>query len=146
MSSLYFAYGSNMNFAQMHNRCEGAIYVGRARLDDWSYFINSNGYAGIEISSGSQVFGCLWLLEQNHFKVLDKYEAVEEGFYTRIEVLVFDEQSLTRKEAIVYLSINREYGLPTETYQKEILQGAQEVGLPIEYSELLESWSDGKLK
>ena len=106
MSSLYFAYGSNMNFAQMHYRCEGAIYVGRARLDDWSYFINSNGYAGIEISSGSQVFGCLWLLEQNHLKVLDKYEAVEEGFYTRIEVLVFDEQSLPRKKrSSIYLII-----------------------------------------
>jgi gamma-glutamylcyclotransferase (GGCT)/AIG2-like uncharacterized protein YtfP len=146
MSSLYFAYGSNMNFTQMHYRCEGANYIGRARLDDWSYFINSNGYAGIEISSGSQVFGCLWLLDQSHFKVLDKYEAVEEGFYTRIEVLVFDEQSLTRKEAIVYLSNNREYGLPTETYQRGILQGAQQVGLPIEYSELLESWSEGKAK
>ena len=106
MSSLYFAYGSNMNFAQMHYRCEGAIYIGRARLDDWSYFINSNGYAGIEISSGSQVFGCLWLLEQNHLKVLDKYEAVEEGFYTRIEVLVFDEQSLPRKKrSSIYLII-----------------------------------------
>ena len=146
MSSLYFAYGSNMNFTQMHYRCEGANYIGRARLDDWSYFINSNGYAGIEISSGSQVFGCLWLLDQSHFKVLDKYEAVEEGFYTRIEVLVFDEQSLTRKEAIVYLSNNREYGLPTETYQRGIIQGAQQVGLPIEYSELLESWSEGKSK
>jgi gamma-glutamylcyclotransferase (GGCT)/AIG2-like uncharacterized protein YtfP len=146
MSSLYFAYGSNMNFTQMHYRCEGANYIGRARLDDWSYFINSNGYAGIEISSGSQVFGCLWLLDQSHFKELDKYEAVEEGFYTRIEVLVFDEQSLTRKEAIVYLSNNREYGLPTETYQRGILQGAQQVGLPIEYSELLESWSEGKAK
>lgn len=146
MSFLYFAYGSNMNFAQMHYRCEGSIYVGRARLDDWSYFINSNGYAGIEISSGSQVLGCLWLLEQNHLKVLDKYEAVEEGFYTRIKVLVFDEQSFSKKEAIVYLSNNREYGLPTETYQKGILQGAQQVGLPIEYSELLESWSDGKSK
>ena len=146
MSSLYFAYGSNMNFTQMNYRCEGANYIGRARLDDWSYFINSNGYAGIEISSGSQVFGCLWLLDQSHFKVLDKYEAVEEGFYTRIEVLVFDEQSLTRKEAIVYLSNNREYGLPTETYQRGILQGAQQVGLPIEYSELLESWSEGKAK
>jgi gamma-glutamylcyclotransferase (GGCT)/AIG2-like uncharacterized protein YtfP len=146
MSSLYFAYGSNMNFTQMHYRCEGAKYIGRARLDDWSYFINSNGYAGIEISSGSQVFGCLWLLDQSHFKVLDKYEAVEEGFYTRIEVLVFDEQSLTRKEAIVYLSNNREYGLPTETYHRGILQGAQQVGLPIEYSELLESWSEGKSK
>ena len=146
MSSLYFAYGSNMNFTQMHYRCEGAKYIGRARLDDWSYFINSNGYAGIEISSGSQVFGCLWLLDQSHFKVLDKYEAVEEGFYTRIEVLVFDEQSLTRKEAIVYLSNNREYGLPTETYQKGILQGANQVGLPIEYSEFLESWSEGKSK
>jgi gamma-glutamylcyclotransferase (GGCT)/AIG2-like uncharacterized protein YtfP len=146
MSSLYFAYGSNMNFTQMHYRCEGAIYVGRGRLDDWSYFINSNGYAGIEISSGSQVFGCLWLLEQNHLKVLDKYEAVEAGFYTRIEVLVFDEQSFSKKEAIVYLSNNREYGLPTETYQKGILQGANQVGLPIEYSELLESWSEGKSK
>jgi gamma-glutamylcyclotransferase (GGCT)/AIG2-like uncharacterized protein YtfP len=146
MSSLYFAYGSNMNFTQMHYRCEGAIYVGRGRLDDWSYFINSNGYAGIEISSGSQVFGCLWLLEQNHLKVLDKYEAVEAGFYTRIEVLVFDEQSFSKKEAIVYLSNNREYGLPTETYQKGILQGANQVGLPIEYSEFLESWSEGKSK
>jgi gamma-glutamylcyclotransferase (GGCT)/AIG2-like uncharacterized protein YtfP len=135
-----------MNFTQMNYRCEGANYIGRARLDDWSYFINSNGYAGIEISSGSQVFGCLWLLDQSHFKELDKYEAVEEGFYTRIEVLVFDEQSLTRKEAIVYLSNNREYGLPTETYQRGILQGAQQVGLPIEYSELLESWSEGKAK
>ena len=146
MSSLYFAYGSNMNFTQMHYRCEGANYIGRARLDDWSYFINSNGYAGIEISSGSQVFGCLWLLDQNHLKALDNYEAVEEGFYTRIEVLVFDEQSLSKKEAIVYLSNNREYGVPTDTYQKGILQGAQQVGLPIGYSELLESWSVGKSK
>ena len=130
-----------MNFAQMHYRCEGAIYIGRARLDDWSYYINYNGYAGIEISSGSQVFGCLWLLDQNHLKALDNYEAVEEGFYTRIEVLVFDEQSFTKKEAIVYLSNNRKYGKPAPNYQNEVIEGAGHVGLPEDYIQKLLKWS-----
>jgi hypothetical protein len=48
MNSLYFAYGSNMNFNQMQIRCPGSIFLSPAYLKDWLYFINGDSYAGIK--------------------------------------------------------------------------------------------------
>ena len=52
MDDPYFAYGSNMNLAQMASRCPGAKLGEQVYLPDWRYFINGNGYAGIEEFSG----------------------------------------------------------------------------------------------
>ena len=50
----------------------------------WAYFINGNGYAGIEERPGSETHGCIWTLRESDWFALDQYEAVSEGFYERI--------------------------------------------------------------
>ena len=63
-----------MNLEQMARRCPGAQLGSRAKLSDWRYFINGNGYAGIEEFSGAEVWGCLWSLNSRHWEALDEYE------------------------------------------------------------------------
>ncbi len=65
-SILYFAYGSNMNLDQMAMRCPGAELGPVARLHGWKYFINGDGYAGIEQAENAEVLGCLWALQEKH--------------------------------------------------------------------------------
>ena len=141
MQFLYFAYGSNMNFNQMKNRCPGSIFIRQARINNWSYFINGNGYAGIEEKMGSYTLGCIWALNHEHIKSLDRYEGVAEGCYNRIELKTFFGTHEKEEKALVYLSNNREYGLPSAHYQKEVIEGARNVGLPDYYIQSLEEWS-----
>ncbi|MDA8775003.1 gamma-glutamylcyclotransferase [Opitutales bacterium] len=141
MQCLYFAYGSNMNFKQMETRCPGAVYVSQARLDHWSYFINTNGYAGIEEKTNSYTLGCVWELGENHLQSLDRYEAVNEGYYDRARIQVMLVPSRIEKETVVYLSNNRKYGKPAPNYQNEVIEGAGHVGLPEDYIQKLLKWS-----
>jgi gamma-glutamylcyclotransferase (GGCT)/AIG2-like uncharacterized protein YtfP len=141
MHCLYFAYGSNMNFKQMETRCPGAIFVCQARVNNWSYFINGNGYAGIEENLNSYTLGCVWKLGDNHLKSLDEYEAVKEGYYDRTTIQASLVPTGVKNETIVYLSNNRKYGKPARHYQKEVLEGARQVGLPENYIQMLLKWS-----
>ena len=141
MQCLYFAYGSNMNLKKMETRCPGAVYVSQARLDHWSYFINANGYAGIEEKTNSYTLGCVWELGENHLQSLDRYEAVTEGYYDRARIQVMLVPSGVEEETIVYLSNNRKYGKPAPNYQNEVIEGAGHVGLPEDYIQKLLKWS-----
>lgn len=88
MDDPYFAYGSNMNLAQMASRCPGAKLGEQVYLPDWRYFINGNGYAGIEEFSGGLVRGCLWSLLPQHWEALDQYEGVAGGYYDKKKIEV----------------------------------------------------------
>ena len=140
MKTVYFAYGSNMNLDQMRYRCSGAIYDGKAKLKNWKYFINKDGYASIRQSKHDYVLGCLWHLNEPDWLNLDKYEAVEEGYYYKREISVFAEDSRSKISAIVYISTNCEMGKPSKSYNKEVLDGAMQIGLPSEYIISLNSW------
>jgi len=143
MPIFYFAYGSNMNLDQMAMRCPGAEVGPVARLGGWKYFINGNGYAGIEQDDNSEVLGCLWTLKDKHWKALDHYEGVAGGYYERLEMdlELLGDQSTVR--CWVYLSCNYEYGVPTARYQQVVVEGARQVGLPADYLPILESWANG---
>jgi gamma-glutamylcyclotransferase (GGCT)/AIG2-like uncharacterized protein YtfP len=145
---LYFAYGSNMNFKQMAYRCPGARILCKAFLPDWKYFINGNGYAGVEQSKGDVVYGGLWELQPAHWKELDLYEAVDQGFYKKVKVRVFIETESRTKESLVYLylSNNYEYGTPSEEYQSIVLQGARDLDLMPGYLQALAKWGDNRQK
>lgn len=143
MKTFYFAYGSNMNQEQMADRCLGSEIGPLARLAGWRYFINGRGYAGVEESSANQVLGCLWSLDDEHIAALDRYEGVKGNYYAKetLEVESLDDGS--RVSALVYLSVNREYGIPTPRYQGVVVSGAREIGLSTDYLTILESWADG---
>ncbi|GKT46700.1 uncharacterized protein ColSpa_06881 [Colletotrichum spaethianum] len=44
---LYFAYGSNLSPTQMALRCPSSVPVGLAHLPDYTFIINSRGYANV---------------------------------------------------------------------------------------------------
>mgnify|MGYP006305897221 CR=1 FL=1 len=47
MTTLYFAYGSNMDEDQMYDRCPGATLAGMATLDEYAFIINEIGRAHV---------------------------------------------------------------------------------------------------
>lgn len=143
MTTLYFAYGSNMNQEQMSTRCRGSELGSLARLTGWRYFINGRGYAGIEESPSDHVLGCFWSLEDEHVASLDRYEGVKGNFYSKETLEVEKPEDGSKVSALVYLSVNREYGIPTPRYQGVVVSGAREIGLPADYLTMLESWADG---
>ena len=143
MPTMYFAYGSNMNLDQMAMRCPGAVLGQIARLADWQYFINGNGYAGIEKKEGSSVLGCLWTLKEKHWRALDHYEGVAGGYYERVEMEVELLGQNTFAKVWVYLSCDYQYGIPQPRYQTAVVEGARQIQLPKGYLPILESWANG---
>lgn len=143
MKTFYFAYGSNMNQEQMADRCPGSEIGSLARLAGWRYFINGRGYAGVEESPTDQVLGCLWSLDDEHVASLDRYEGVEGNYYSKETLEIEQMEDGLKISALVYLSVNREYGIPTPRYQGVVVSGARAIGLPSDYLNMLESWADG---
>lgn len=132
-----------MNLEQMAHRCPGAQLGSRARLSGWRYFINGNGYAGIEEFSGSEVWGCLWTLDSKHWEALDKYEGVDGGYYQKKILKIERDRGNEEIDAWVYLSNNYDYGVPSSEYQAIVIRGAKDVSLSNSYIPLLEDWAEG---
>jgi gamma-glutamylcyclotransferase (GGCT)/AIG2-like uncharacterized protein YtfP len=143
MKTFYFAYGSNMNQEQMAKRCPGSELGSLARLTGWRYFINGRGYAGLEEFPTDHALGCLWSLDAEHVAALDRYEGVEVNCYSKETLAIEQLEDESKVSALVYLSVNREYGIPTPRYQGVVVSGAREVGLPVDYLTMLESWENG---
>ena len=143
MKTFYFAYGSNMNQEQMAKRCPGSELGPLVRLSGWRYFINGRGYAGVEESPTDHALGCLWSLDDEHVVSLDRYEGVKGNYYSKETLEVEQLEDGSKLSALVYLSVNREYGIPTSDYQGIVVSGAREIGLPADYLAMLESWADG---
>ena len=87
MKALYFAYGSNMDDAQMAGRCPGAERVGRAFLEDHklgfvgrSYTWYGRGVATAVPADGERLPGVLWRVEGPHFRALDRCEGVPTSY------------------------------------------------------------------
>ena len=61
---------------------------------------------------------------------LDRYEAVAEGFYERVLLEVEVGLNRMKRRTWVYLSTDRTYGRPSSQYQRIVLEGGREIGLP----------------
>jgi hypothetical protein len=91
--TLYFAYGSNLSYHQMHYRCldepeKSAIPIAIARLDRWKWVICERGYANIvPLPDGAKVndtdevtvWGVLYNMTLGDEEVLDSYEGHNKG-------------------------------------------------------------------
>jgi hypothetical protein len=84
----YFAYGSNMSYEQMKERCPGSKYLGVARLNGYKLdftkmsTIRGGGVADIVESADDCVYGILYSITDDDLAVLD----VKEKGYTRYDV------------------------------------------------------------
>lgn len=135
--TLYFAYGSNLDAAQMARRCPGAKPVGAAMLmdqrlcfprtaDDW----HGMGVAGVEPAPGIVTDGAVYSVTDEHLAKLDEYEAVDEGCYRR-EWMTVMAAGVGPTKAWVYLAQPQAGGpfAPSAAYAGALMRGAQRFGL-----------------
>lgn len=133
----HFAYGSNMNRAQMLSRAGKILEEHNATLPNYEVRFNKKvrgGTAGANVqpASGKIVHGVLYKIEESAMRSLDRYEGVPEH-YRRIEVQVTPEGGQA-VGAQIYIASKVEKGLrPSTNYLQSILDGAGEHNLPDAY-------------
>jgi len=136
----YFAYGSNMDPAQMRVRCPGARVVGTATLANHRWIINSAGYATVIPSPGHTVYGVLWELTPAHLATLDEYEGLPEDIYWRTEIMVDSLTELKPVRAIIYFARSEIPGQPVPDYTEHIIRTARDFVFPESYVRELAQW------
>lgn len=147
---LYFAYGSNMNWNQMRERCTSSRFVGIAVLSDHELAFTREsvnrgcGVANVVAEDGVQVWGVVYELADFDVGELDASEGFRPGrainSYYRRECLVFldgeDQRPLT--VSAYFGDPQPNPALPNAAYQNLILEGARHWHLPGEYIRELE--------
>lgn len=152
---LYFAYGSNLDYTRMLNRCESADVIGQATLEGYRLvFMENNSkrfVANVVKNKKFTTYGVLYEVNEKDMKNLDKYEGHPFVYKrTKISVCVKGEY----KEAITYIMpkrcqvyssvLLRQYGVPKKDYMQYILNGYAMYNLPQE--ELRQSYVYSKNK
>lgn len=144
----YFAYGSNMNLAQMKQRCSSAKVIGIARLpgykvEFYGYSANWDGAQETVVPDPqSEVWGVLYELQVFDWDALDGYQDARSdglGQYFHYPVEVIDREQGMIKAIIYKKNILNEAKPPSAEYLDFIMQGAKEQGLPEEYLTLLQT-------
>jgi gamma-glutamylcyclotransferase (GGCT)/AIG2-like uncharacterized protein YtfP len=133
----YFAYGSNMSAAQMAGRCPGAGFPRLGWVAGYEQVINQRGVATLCEAALGEIYGVVWTLTTADVVALDRFEGVDEGRYSRTEIVV--QTSEGPEVALVYLDHRRVAGSPRPGYLERVVHGATEHGLPPEYVERLRS-------
>lgn len=130
---LVFAYGSNLNVAQMKSRVPGCKSLGVATLPGNSMaFVGHSrawggGVATIEEMPETIVEGVVWLLPAYGILWLDLYEGTASQAYTRqVETAHIHG---TVADVWVYRASARYLTPPSKRYLKTILDGAQHHGI-----------------
>lgn len=120
LTHLYFAYGSNLDGAQMRRRCPSARLVGAAILDGYRL-----GFAGQSAAWGGgvatvvrdregRVPGLVWALAAEDLDRLDRFEGHPVAYARRRLLVELDHGA--RRRAHVYVKDAAEATLPTEAY------------------------------
>lgn len=138
-STLYAAYGSNMDPEQMLERCPHSPFAGTGWLSDWRLTFGGEdlGWEGALATivptdaPGSAVFVALYELSPYDHERLDHWESADTGVYNQIHVRVstLDGDVL----ATVYVLDAYEGGLPSARYLGLIAEAAEKAGAPDEY-------------
>lgn len=131
---LYLAYGSNLNLAQMKNRCPGAKLLGYAMVNNYRLIFRGSGsgnYLSIEPEIGGTVPCGVFSITTRDERSLDNYEGFPR-FYKKMElrtVLNCNDGSTRKICAMVYyLPKECPAGLPTSSYVRTCKQGYKDLG------------------
>jgi len=149
---LYFAYGSNMDWSQMRERCPSARFVCVAKLKDHRLaFTRKSEKRGCGVSDvipdlGHDVWGIVYEIDLRDLGRLDKCEGFvpgrprEENAYFREERHVYrDGNDDAPLVALVYFAIQQNNPpQPNAEYKRLIVDGARNWHLPEDYIRELE--------
>lgn len=139
----YFAYGSNMYWPQMQQRCPSTRFVCAARLNNYQFGITRHsrlrdcGTANVIPVKGKAVWGAVYDVSDVDLMVMDGFE---DGY--RREILTVNPIDNDAKpiDVLVYVAeIERNVPLPSAEYKRLILAGAKHWRLPPAYLTMLEA-------
>lgn len=123
---LYFAYGSNLNIAQMARRCPRATPIRAFALKDWQLVFR--GVADIVQKSGAVVWGGVWDITDECERALDRYEGLSSGLYRKVHGKLA--QPIAGQTEMMFYVMNSE-GIfpPSEDYLDAIREGYRDFDL-----------------
>ena len=150
---LYFAYGSNIHWAQMKQRCPLAKFVCRAKLPAHrlAFTLKSArrncGVADVLPDKAKDVWGVVYELPANELKDLDKDEHFsqarpnDQNGYTREDYYVWQEGDTDQPLLVALYRGHPQLDppLPGDDYKELIVADAKHWNLPAEYIRQLES-------
>jgi len=149
---IYFAYGANMNPAQMGERSPGHRTIGVARLPShrlhFPSFSPNWGCASASIAPSERdtVFGVLYDVPLDDVAVLHHQAGYDPQGRPALnrhnvrEVTVLRMGGSAPTKAITYVAVpDRTTALPSEAYMNALIDGARYHGLPRAYIVLLKS-------
>ena len=131
LTNYYFGYGSNLSKDQMFVRCPDSSYLTSGRLSDYSWFINTRGYASVRQNLNDFVLGEIFTLSDKDIKLLDIYESVAEGMYEKFIMSVSTPSCAI--DCLVYVATDKEIGQPQAEYIERINAGIKSANLPSDY-------------
>jgi gamma-glutamylcyclotransferase (GGCT)/AIG2-like uncharacterized protein YtfP len=136
-----FAYGSNMDPAQMRARCpESALvwFIAEAR-DKALWFPRKSekrkgGVGSLKDEKGKSVWGVVFAVSLRDLVRLDRFEGVPGGSYERKEIEVFDSKG-KRRIVWAHIAVPQKEApfAPHRDYISLYISGAEYYGLPAEY-------------
>jgi gamma-glutamylcyclotransferase (GGCT)/AIG2-like uncharacterized protein YtfP len=135
--ALYAAYGSNLDPAQMLERCPHSPAAGTGWLEGWRLTFGAEdlGWEGslatVVEEPGTRIFVGLYDLTDGDAAALDAWEGADTGLYRKLRVRVhtLDGEQLTW----VYVLDGYEGGLPSARYLGVLAAAAEAAGAPDDY-------------
>jgi hypothetical protein len=132
----YFAYGSNMDPAQMTARCPSALLVCVVVLTGYRLVFNRSGsyrpggVANLEPDPDERVYGVLWKLTTADLQSLDQTEDPRAYRREQLKVHSMDGKPYS---CHAYLAIPDQPDVPDCAYLDTLIQAGSRAGLPPEY-------------
>src|SRR3990167_10714755 len=124
---LMWAFGSNLNVAQMRRRCPNAVKVCKLAVPNARLVFR--GVADVEFVQGGKCPGGLWYITAADERALDEYEGVANGLYDKCYMTL---RIKDRTERCLYYLMNEDGIMPpSEHYLASIVQGYKDFGLPL---------------
>lgn len=133
-TKLYAAYGSNLNHAQMRERCPDAKYLGASMLKNHNLIFcgqPDHSFATIESMEEKEVPIGLWEISARDERTLDRYEGYPNFYHKTVLSAVFDGEEV---HAMVYImDLAMPAGLPSVMYYDIVEKGYRDCGLDPAY-------------
>lgn len=117
----YLAYGSNLNWRQMANRCPDAVPIGKTTLHNWKLEFR-RGYLTIEPEEGSDIQVGIWSISDADEKALDRYEGFPR-FYFKKEFQVMTESGDTINAMAYIMQAGHPIQTPADYYFYTVYHG-----------------------
>jgi gamma-glutamylcyclotransferase (GGCT)/AIG2-like uncharacterized protein YtfP len=134
---LYAAYGSNMNPAQMAERCPHSPLHGTGWLEGWRLTFGGEdiGWEGamatVAEGAGQRVFVALYELSDADEQELDQWDGASLDYYRKAKVRV----ATLEGDVLAWLYVLNAYegGLPAARYLGIMADAAEAAGAPQDY-------------